>query len=483
MGALIAAVSKKGTNVSDSAIEMLETLSHRGSDAFGIASLHEVSVKRTLEELRKEALDSYALIGYNLAELLPRDRAQPVQDRGFAFVFDGRLFPAPSKSEVEFLVEKLEAVGDKADQLIRGFNGDYVFAIAEDDTIVVGRDAVGACPLYFGENEDVGAVASERKALWRIGIENVNPFPPGRLAVLNKEGFSFKTARTITQPSLQKLDMEAAAQQLKHVLLQSTQERVSDVEEAAVAFSGGVDSAIIALLTKLCHDDTHLICVTLEGQEETDFAERAAKALGLSLHTAVYSVDDVEETLPKILWLIEEANPVNASIAIPVSWAAEQSAKLGLRVMMAGQGGDELFGGYHRYLEEYARGGSVGLQRKLYQDVVASHESNFQRDNKVCASHRVELRMPFVDWNVIKLALSLSAELKVTSPKDTLRKRVLREAGKKLGAPEFIAEKPKRAIQYTTGVIQAMKKLAKKEGLTLRKYVEKSFLKAYKKLE
>jgi len=483
MGALIAAVDKKGANISDEVITMLEVLMHRGSDAFGVASPHKVVIKNTVEELRKEDMNSNILVGHNFAKVLSRDKAQPVRNRDFTFAFDGRLFPSPSKSEVDYLLGKLEDIENKEMHLIRSLNGDYVFAIARDGEIVIGRDAVGACPLYFGENENICAVASERKALWKIGITKANSFPPGKLAVINEKGFRFEIAKIITQPPSQKSDMETAAQQLKQILFQSTKERISNVKEVAVAFSGGIDSSIVAFLTKLCHVDVHLVYVALERQKETAFAQRAATALGIPLHIFTYSINDVKEILPKVLWLIEDPNPVNASIATPIFWVAEQSAKLGFNILIAGQGGDELFGGYHRYLEDYARHGLTGLQGKLYQDVVSLHESNLERDNKVCSFHNVELRMPFIDWEVIQLALSLPVDFKIASPKDTLRKKILRWTAKKLGIPKIITEKTKKAIQYTTGVNQAMRKLAKKEGLTLRKYVEETFLKTYKMLE
>ena len=483
MGALIAAVNKKDANVSNPILTMLETLSHRGSDSFGVASAHETTIAKTVEELRKEFIDSNALIGHNFVKILSRDTSQPIQKGDFSLVFEGRLFPPPSKNEGKLVAEMLMSLENREEYLIRRLNGDYIFAVAKSDKIIVGRDPVGVCPLYFGENEDVCAVASERKALWKIGIKKVDFFLPGRLAVVNKNGFHFESIRVLVQPHYQKLGMEDAAQRLTDKLLQSTKERVSDMKEVAIAFSGGIDSSIIAFLSKLCDVNAHLICVTLEDQDETAFVEQAARALDLPLHVVTYSIDEVEETLPKVLWLIEEPNPQNASIGIPMFWVAEQSAKLGLHVLMAGQGGDELFGGYYRYLEDYSRHGLAGVQRRLYRDVISSCESNFQRDNKVCAFHKVELRMPFIDWEVIQLALSVPAELKIASAKDTLRKRVLRYAAKKLGIPELITRKPKKAIQYTTGVNRAIKKLAKKEGLTLRRYVEKTFEKAYKKLD
>jgi asparagine synthase (glutamine-hydrolysing) len=477
MGALIAVVHKNRESAFTTAIEMLGMLSHRGSDSFGIASSREVVIKNALEELRRERIDSEILIGQGFAQLLQRDKTQPVQNNDSTLVFEGRLFPPPAKGEVDFAAGKSLHVKEEAVRFIRRFEGSYAFATAVGREVIVGRDAVGTCPLYFGENREVCALASERKALWKVGINETDSFPPGKLALVDKTGFHFRAAKVIAQPPVKRVSMQHAAQQLKEALVQSTKARVSDVEEVAVAFSGGVDSSVVASIARTCNVDAHLIHVTLRETDETDFANRAAEAVGLPLHVAKYTLRDVEAILPTVLWLIEEPNPVNVSIATPVFWVAEQAAKLGLSVLLAGQGGDELFGGYKRYLEDYEEYGLAGLQTRLYKDVMSSHVMNFQRDNKVCAFHKLELRMPFADWGVIKLALSLPARLKIASPRDELRKRVLRQAAKNLAIPEFISEKPKNAIQYTTGVNQAIKRLAKKEGLTVREYLEEVFRK------
>ena len=477
MGALIAIAHKNCENVFTTAIEMLSVLSHRGSRSFGIASPHEIIIKNALENLRSERTRSGVLIGQNFAQLLQRDKVQPVQSHDSTLVFEGRLFPPPAEGEVDFAARRSLYVEDEAIRFIQKFDGSYTFATAADNSIVVGRDAVGTYPLYFGESKDVCALASERKALWTAGIENTDSFPPGKMALVDKTGFHFKTAKTITQPPVQRVGIQRAAQQLEDVLVQSTNARVSDVEEVAVAFSGGVDSSVIASIARACNVDVHLIYVALEETNETHFANRAAEALDLPLHVAQYTLKDVEAILPTVLWLIEEPNPVNVSIATPIFWVAEQVAKLGLSLLLAGQGGDELFGGYKRYLEDFGEDGLAGLQTRLYEDVTSSHIVNFHRDNKVCAFHKLELRMPFADWRVIELALSLPVRLKIASPKDELRKRVLRQTAKNLAIPEFISSRPKKAIQYTTGVNQAIRRLAKKESLTMREYLEDAFRK------
>jgi len=179
VGALVAAVDKRGTDISFLATVMLETLRHRGSDAFGIASPNRVIETTDVKELRRKEVGSSAAIGHCLSKILPRDRIQPVQTEDFSLIFEGRLFPAPEASEAECVVERLSRVKGQASNLIRTFDGAYVFAMARDKGIVLGRDAVGACPLYFGQNDNICAAASERKALWKVGIRKLDPFRQG----------------------------------------------------------------------------------------------------------------------------------------------------------------------------------------------------------------------------------------------------------------------------------------------------------------
>jgi asparagine synthase (glutamine-hydrolysing) len=140
---------------------------------------------------------------------------------------------------------------------------------------------------------------------------------------------------------------------------------------------------------------------------------------------------------------------------------------------MAGQAADELFGGYHRYLHTYSERSASALRKELLNDVARCYEKNFQRDNQTCTFHNVELRLPFADLRVVNFALSLPLKLKIVSPNDLLRKRVLRKAAEDLGLPQFIANKAKKAVQYTTGVDKALRKLARRENLNLYEYCRK----------
>ena len=459
---------------------MLKELTHRGVDAHGVATPNSATTAKSIEEIAVKNISSSVALGHNLSRVFSRDQPQPVQGDGFTLVFEGRLFPSPSLPEVNEVAEKLGPDPQRnVSHLIEKFEGSYVFAIAIPNEIIAGRDMFGTKPLYYGENDTTCAVASERKALWMLGTRNVKSFPPGHVAVVNAQGFFFKPIKTITHPPEEEIEMETAAERLQNLLLESTRKKVSDLKKVAVAFSGGLDSSVIAVLAKNCGINVQLVSVCLENQPEVEFAKTAAEALGLPLHLQRYTINDVEQTLPKVLWLIEESNTVKASIAIPFYWTAENTSKLGCNVLFAGQGGDELFGGYQRYLKDYTQFGTEAVQKVLYRDVANSYETNFQRDNQVCSTHKVELRLPFVDRGVVHFSLSLPLRLKIESAEDRLRKRVLRQVAQNLGIPMFIANKTKKAIQYTTGVNKAIQKLAKRKGLTSRKYVEKIFRGVY----
>jgi asparagine synthase (glutamine-hydrolysing) len=100
---------------------------------------------------------------------------------------------------------------------------------------------------------------------------------------------------------------------------------------------------------------------------------------------------------------------------------------------------------------------------------------NFERDSKVCDALGVELRLPFATVEIAEFALSLPVELLLEKSNGTARKLILRGVAKNMGLPGFVVEKPKKAMQYTTGVADALKRLAKKECITLKGYLLRQF--------
>jgi asparagine synthase (glutamine-hydrolysing) len=477
MGALVAAVNKTGEDVVNQVAAMLKELTHRGRDGCGIATPHQAKTAKSVQELTRRTCSSNVALGHNLSRILPRDELQPIKGHDLAVVFEGRLFPYNKIPETTEVIQKLGCNPLKnASGIIENLEGSYVFAVLASEKIVVGRDISGTVPLYYGENKAVCAVASERKALWKAGISEAKSFPPGHLAVMNKRGFSFMLVKALRKPPTgETVNMESAATALQVLLEEATMKMCADVDGVAVAFSGGVDSSVIAALAKKIGLNVQLVSVGLEDQPELGFAEEAAEALDLPLHLQSYSVGYLEESLNRVLWLIEEPHTVKAGIAVPFFWTAENASKLGCPVVLAGQGADELFGGYQKYVTEYKEAGAEALKKLMFHDVKNSYQTNFQRDNQVCSYFGVELRLPFVDPDVIHFSLRMPLQLKINSVEDKLRKRVLRRVAQNLRIPAFIANKPKKAVQYTSGVNKALQKLAKENNLTLPEYVKKIF--------
>jgi asparagine synthase (glutamine-hydrolysing) len=476
MKVIIAVLNKRGENATETAVAMLKILKPKNAEVYGIASPYTVKMRKTVDALQSQDVESHVIIGYVFSKTLSSDEPQPIGLENAALAFDGRIYSSDKEiSDAETFAKPQQKCEETAKTLIKKIEGDFAFIIAEPERLIAGRDAIGVRPLYYGENADFAALASERKALWKIGIEKVDSFPSGHLALIDKNGFQFEPVKTFTYSKPKQMTLQSATKQLQTLLQHSVKERVLGLTEVAVAFSGGLDSSIIAFLAKNSGVNVHLIHVSLENQPETDYAKKAAEELKLPIHIYLYKEEDIEEILPDVLWLVEEPDPLKIGIGIPVYWTAEKAAKMNFKVMLAGQGADELFGGYKRYLDNYSQYGDEKVQKTIFNDICKMYETNFERDFKICNFHNMELRLPFATYQIAKFAIGLPLELKTGTQNNTLRKLVLRCVAANLGLPQFIVEKPKRAIQYTTGTSKILKNLAKRKGLPVKKYLQDIF--------
>jgi len=484
MGEIIGVVNKKGEDATETAVAMLQALKLGKVNTFGMASSKTIKKENLIKALQSQNLNSSAIIGQAFSKILVEDKPQPIMLKNASLIFDGRIYSTePRAFAVEIIAKRILRNCEKFNEnIMKSIEGDFVFLITQQERILAGRDVMGNRPLYYGENNKFAALASQRKALWSVGITKVKSFPPGHIAFISDIGFRFKCIKKLVYSKPKQMTMQTAREKLQKLLQISVNKRILGLKEVAVAFSGGLDSSILAFLANK-KTDVNLIHVSMENGSETEYAKQAAEQLNLPIHVHFYNEENLKKILAEVLWLIEEPNPVNTSIGIPMYWTANAASKMGFKVMLAGQGADELFGGYRRYVSDYLKYGGGKLHKIFFGDIIKMHETNFERDCKICSFHNVELRLPFATFQIAKFATNLPIELKIERCKNGLRKLVLRKAAEAMGLPQFIVNQPKKAIQYTTGVNKALKKLAKKENMRLGDYLEKKFQENIKKEE
>lgn len=474
MSALVAVLNKHGGNVVQQALEMIDAL-ELDSETFGVASPNTIQTETSLDALRKSDLESSTAIGCAFSRIQSHDKPQLMQLADATMVFDGRTYRAKTgKSETvtKVLGQNLEK---GATELVKKTDGGFAFAIAGCEKIVAGRDTLGVRPLYYAETRDFAALASERKALWRIGLNDAISFPPGTVSHVGRCGFNFNVVRRIPYCEPKQVAIQTATHELRKLLEHSIKETTTSLNEVAIAFSGGLDSSIIACLAKRTVPNVLLVHVSIENEPEIECAKQAAQALKLPLYLSLHEENEVKKMTSKVVRIIEQPDPIQVNIGIPLYWVAEKTAEMSCHVMLAGQGADEFFGGYRRYLDDYLRRDKETVQKAVFTDIVRMYESNLERDFKICNHFAVELRLPFATYAMARFALRLPLKLKMERKDNTLRKLVLRRVAKNLGLPASIANKSKSAVQYTTGVNRTLKRLAKKEGLSMTEYCRKTF--------
>ena len=477
LGALVAIIDQtKQRNVVPYAIQMMRSLVSRGNDFFGIATTDGLLLHESLNQLADCRAYSTVAIGYNLNRIFAKDIPQPLLHDDLGFTFEGRIYPTSETSDCKKALALIEESSDiELGGFVQQVEGAYVLAAIYQGRLLVVRDLLGCKPLYWGEVEGIMAFASEQKALWTIGIDSPRRLPPGSTYNVPTDTAPIQASTISEHLTLQRINLESAARRLSELIVQSVRKRSGDVKSVAVAYSGGVDSAVLASSCRLAGLDVKLFTVAAEDNSELEYAKQSAKALEMPLTVKQYSLPDLERSIPEAILRTEKPDLMNLCITIPVFWASKLASENGFQVVFAGQGADELFGGYDRYITTYQREGPDKANDMMMKDVQRIAELNLERDEQAAAGTKVELRLPFSDWNVVRHALSLPIHLKIGGTDESLQKLALREVAHLQGIPEFISRRPKRAVQYSTGVAALIRLLARQAGMAPQDYVLKQF--------
>jgi asparagine synthase (glutamine-hydrolysing) len=176
------------------------------------------------------------------------------------------------------------------------------------------------------------------------------------------------------------------------------------------------------------------------------------------------SIDGIEEYIPKVIEAIEDSDFVQIETGIGIYAAIDMARQDGLRVIFSGQGPDELWGGYRWYPMVLGKDGRQELCRRMWDDFTRADIETLDRENKIAMAHGVELLFPYLDTDVVNVAMSVASELKVTSEEDYLGKHPHRRLAIKMGIPKEYANREKLAIQHGTGIHSVLDEIAKKNG-------------------
>jgi asparagine synthase (glutamine-hydrolysing) len=392
------------------------------------------------------------------------------------FAFDGSFFERSRKAQANSVRRQLSTKKNVRSAALAVMKEPGIFSVLYycKPCLYAFRDRIGFKPLFYGHNRRITAFASERKALWKIGLAHARRARPGLLYTASSKGVSSSPLLRPSRPKRRAITLEEASSELKQLLTKSTLRTTKGLDRLAVAFSGGLDSSLVATLAKQAGCGVELVSVGLSGSSELSTAEKYADQLDLPVAIETFSLDSLEHYIRRVVWLIEEPNLMKVSIAIPMHWAAMVAAQRGFRTILCGQGSDELYGGYYRYARTLDSRGRRALESELYRSVVSSHIVNYERDDQATAPFGIELRTPFADSAVVAFSLTIPSELKVRKGNDLTRKWVLRTVAQTLGMPEDIVWRRKKAIQHGTGVENAIRKLAKQNGLNADAYLERT---------
>ena len=219
-------------------------------------------------------------------------------------------------------------------------------------------------------------------------------------------------------------------------------------DEGVVALSGGVDSSLVAQLA-----GRECIAVGVAGSHDLRRAQQVATELGLTLNIVVIDPGSIEDALVQVLRVIPKIDPVNASVATTLYFVAEWAGSHGYRRILAGQGADELFGGYARYLQ------TDTLSQDLERDFQGL-PVQLARDQAVAALHKTSFSLPYMDVRVVQAARAIPPEKKVCGG---VRKLPLRDVAEKY-LPRSIAQYEKKAMQYGSGLMKEIQRLASQKG-------------------
>ncbi len=328
-------------------------------------------------------------------------------------------------SDSEVIVHLYEEYGYEFCDMLDGI---FAFVVIEGDDFIAGRDPLGVKPLYYGIDSH-GAIyfASEMKAI-ADQCKSFAAFPPGHY-YSPKTGFvkyyqpQWEDAAKAVEP----LDLQA----IRETLTEAVRKRLMSDVPIGVLLSGGLDSSLTsAIASRLMADagspKLHSFSIGLDRNAPDVVAARAvAEYLGTEHHEIYFSVEQGIEILDKLIWHLETYDVTSIRASTPMYFLSKAITEKGIKVVLSGEGADEIFGGYLYFRNAPS---VADFQQETIERVQKLATADLLRADKSTMAHGLEARVPFLDKAFLNLAIKIRPEEKQPATYGGVEKYILRKA-------------------------------------------------------
>ena len=244
---------------------------------------------------------------------------------------------------------------------------------------------------------------------------------------------------------------------LRHALYDTVSESVSEVPRVAVAFSGGIDSSLLAAICHHLRKQVTLITIGFSGSPDIHFSKNMASKMVMD--HIVYEIDygEFQENLERIRQTINCENTSHIENCIAFFYICRTAKQNHLSLVLSANGCDELFCGYDRYRRAYSHGGESEISM-LMEHNIANEFALVKEIQLVAAQLGVQVIQPFLSPQFIQFAKTIPINQKIRGPDDLVRKHILRQIAVAIGVPVESAMKPKKALQYGSSIHKCYRK-------------------------
>jgi len=362
-----------------------------------------------------------------------------------------------TKSDCEVI---LALYADKGADFLEDLNGIFAFCLydTEKDRYIVARDHIGIIPLYQGwDQEGHYFVASELKALEGT-CTTITEFMPGTVYD-SATGETVQWYKRDWESYDAVKDNEASVDEVREALEAAVKRQMMSDVPYGVLLSGGLDSSVIAAITakyarnRIESGDTeaawwprlHSFAVGLKDSPDLIAARKAADFIGTVHHEVHFTIQEALDAVSDVIYHLETYDITTVRAATPMFLLARVIKSMGIKMVLSGEGSDELFGGY---LYFHKAPDAKELHEETVRKLSKLHLYDCMRANKALAAWGVEGRVPFLDKEFIDVAMRLNPEVKMSGSK-RIEKWIVREAFKDY-LPEEIVWRQKE--QFSDGV-------------------------------